>query len=465
MARSIHATRRQLAELEQASFVDAETRSRRLLELQSELRKKRRVKRQVRERRRSPNAPTSIPSGAIPVQVFDTSPFAHYPAGPADLRAVLTAVPGGVADGLEAVELRMGETRQRDLLDEHKWGAVEPDPFTGRHGCEVMPNVFSGLSLGCYYPHRALIHLFGYVYPADISNLEVVEFYLRLKMLSTFVHEIAHHYDFTFRVFGDRWRADDKEKVEVYAEQVQHEWMTRYVIPYLETTNADQVAGMKRWIEGHVGAQVPLHLLAGDPRSTPKKGNIYISAFFSTSHAFEQLVTMVAQERPPDEIRVEFARELHYASEYAVPERILESVLADTPKHVDALALRADIAEHQGEFHTAIELARRALTIQRDHIDALQVLADVYEQTNDWKRLIRTTDRLLDLCQDIPFHFICALTHRATALLYLGRPNEAEEAIAALESTSQRRAIRNAKRLRRLMKARNGPAPKRDRQR
>ena len=44
-----------------------------------------------------------------------------------------------------------------------------------------------------YFPLSATIRLYAYVYDAALPNREMLEVYLRLRMLSTLLHEIAHH--------------------------------------------------------------------------------------------------------------------------------------------------------------------------------------------------------------------------------------------------------------------------------
>lgn len=48
--------------------------------------------------------------------------------------------------------------------------------------------------------------------------------YFKLQILSTFVHEVAHHFDHTRRVARGRWLAQEKEKIEHFALHRQYEW-------------------------------------------------------------------------------------------------------------------------------------------------------------------------------------------------------------------------------------------------
>lgn len=450
MSRSIHSTRRDLADLEGADVPDNDERARELSRLQNDLRKKRRIKSQVHQQRRASQrtAPTSVK--AIAVQEFEASQHNHYPATPDDVRAILRSLPGGVADGLEAVELRAGAEYQRELVIEEEFFECKPDPLTGRLGLELMPGVFTPPLLGCYLPARNLIYLFGYVYDEGTANREIVESYIRLQMLSTFVHEVAHHFDCSSRIDRDRWRADDHDKCEIYAENVQHDWLARHVIPYLETSCADQYAQLQRWLQTHVGTEMPLQLLAGDPRSTARNGKIFIATLFNTSRAFEDLVAAVAREQPRDMVRIEFARNLHYAEEYDIPERILRAVLKADPKNTDAIALQADIAEHRRDDSLAVELAERALALDKGNGDALRVLTLVYKRTSNWQKLIQIARRMLDKRGDDLADVVWALECFALARLRQGRLEKFELILAELESLDCRMAVHSLKRLRTL---------------
>jgi tetratricopeptide (TPR) repeat protein len=450
MSRSIHRTRGELEDLEHGDAVDSEKRARELTKLQNELLKKRRIKSQVRDLRRSSREPVPTSVEAIPIQECEASRHNHYPATPEDIRAVLRNLPSGISDGLEAVELRAGVEYQRELVVENELFQSEPDPLTGRQGLELMPGVFTPPLVGCYLPARNLIYLFAYVYDLGIANREIIEFYICLQMLSTFVHEVAHHFDCTSRVDRDRWRADDRDKCEIYAEDVQHDWLAKYVIPYLETSCVDQSAQLQRWLLTHVGTEVPLRLLAGDPRSTTRNGKIFTTTLFNTSGAFEDLVTAVAQKQPGDTIRIDFARNLHYAEEYDVPERILQSVLDENPKNADAIALTADIAEHRHDDSLAIELAERALAIDKGNRDALRVLTLVYERTSNWQRLFQSARRLLNERWDDMPDVIWALECCGRARFHQGRLDKFEMITAELESLHIRIAERSLKRLQAL---------------
>ena len=62
---------------------------------------------------------------------------------------------------------------------------------------------------------------------------------LRHRMLSAFVHEVAHHDDQMRRIGRGRWLADNTDKNEHYAQRGQRSWTRTCVVPYLRETYGD----------------------------------------------------------------------------------------------------------------------------------------------------------------------------------------------------------------------------------
>ena len=215
MSRSIHATRAELERERLWRWSDPLVRRKRLREVARALAKKRCIKEEVRrERAGDAVAPRSVPLDvtALPVHVLDQGEWIHHPATEADVRAILRALPPGTADGLTGVELLLGAGAQRPSARELEFGDIVEDP-TGRLAIERLPGVFEGICLGVYNPSRARIRLFAYVHDPLLSERAPFGPYLKLRMLATLVHEVAHHFDLRRRVARGRWRADDEEKV------------------------------------------------------------------------------------------------------------------------------------------------------------------------------------------------------------------------------------------------------------
>lgn len=238
---------------------------------------------------------------------------------------------------------------------------------------------------------------------------------------TSFVHEVAHHCDWTTRIGRGRWRMDSATKNEIYAENVQHEWVQRYVIPFLEATYPEEVRALDVWITHHGGISIPLARLAGDPRSGIEGSAIRI-LFGGIPGAFERLVESVDGGEESVSARVRFARELHYSENYVEALAILERVLAEHPEHEEALTLQADIAVHQEQYERAEMLCQRVIANIEEYPGAWEVLCDVYWWRRDWRNLVKTATRALAFFEPGDYGWSGALLHRARACLELDDP-------------------------------------------
>ena len=182
------------------------------------------------------------------IRVEDEDEYVHYPASPDDIRNVIRLLPKGAMDGIDSVLLCLG-TGFQIRRNNSKFSGTEPDPYTGRSGDESLPGVYTGRSLGVYTLDQRKIYIFAYVYDPALPEREMWELYMRLHMLSTFVHEAAHHYDNMSRVARGRWLTDSKEKREIYAEKGQHDWTQSGVIPYLRQAYPEQSQAIEDWVD------------------------------------------------------------------------------------------------------------------------------------------------------------------------------------------------------------------------
>lgn len=451
MSRSFHTTRRHLKEAEKLSSSNEEKRAASIEKLKEDLQKKRSAKRQVLEQRNE-GYPVVLPTPVetIPIEVCDSSEYLHYPASAEDLRVLLNAMPSGIADGLSRIRLCLGAESQSS--PEGPLGAeLEVDPYLGRNGYEFLSGIYVGRCVGTYSPGNAEIWLHGYIYSPDLANRSMLELYLRLHMLMVFVHEIGHHHDFTFRIARGRWRGDNPDNVEIYAERMQHLWLMDYIIPFLQTKYAQEFEEFNAWIKAHAGVEVPIEILIGDPRSTAKNGLIALSSFFDTGGAFRSFVNNVLAGKDLIEARLDFADELHMAEKYDLALKIIALVLSEKPKDVEAIALKADIYEHLEKYDLAIQLAENALSIQQDYIPALSVAVNAYEGLKNWENVITASDAILNVSdgEDV-FEHGRVLYSKGNAYCQMGHDQQAQEIIEELEKGnkwSQRMARRLRERL------------------
>ena len=437
MARSIHTTRRDL-ELDDPSLRER---------VEQDLDRKRRIKRWVHRERRAVPVPSPT-ADAIPLRVTDAHPYLHYPASPADLRAVLERLPAGTSTGLATIELCLGADAQHDTSA----GTPEPDPHTGRPGLMRLSGVYSGRVLGTYSEADQSLRLFGYVYDPLRADRDVVETYLRLRMLTTFVHELAHHDDKRRRAARGRWTAEPGAKAEVYAEGMEYVWTREVVVPYLEQRHGDAVRRLEGWLLDHSGVSMSLAALAGDPRTTLREGGV--AQFFTVADAFESLVEDVAEGVSSDTARVRFAEELHFGERYVEALGVLHTVLENDPKHLEARLLCADIHVHRKQLAEAKAIASAILRDDDSVADAWIVLTDVAQGEARWEEMAQHAERARDHL-DGPEHWkqTWVTMRRARALVHLSR---CREAIELLDKLLLERPLPNAAALRSVALLRSG---------
>jgi tetratricopeptide (TPR) repeat protein len=333
-----------------------------------DLARKRRIKHAVAEERARPrDLPERAPDAAaagVPIVVRDRDPRLHYPASPDDLRAVLERLPHGTAEGLGEIALRA------------------PAPDDDSHA--TLPGVVSGEVLGTYFSGSVTeIALYGYVFATDLPHREIVVAYLRLRMLSTFVHELGHHVDRRDRVARGRWRWDRGDR-ELHAEAIERAWTLDYVIPYLEDAHAGSHTALERWLLEHTGVHLPIETLLGTIDGAPDTG---AARFFSVSSAFESLYASVCKGTPAPAPQLDFARDLHYGTWYDEALAVLDAVARTHPDDDRQRTLRGDLYVHFGRHAEAGELVEPVLARHPDDTDALDVLADVAEHAGDWGRV------------------------------------------------------------------------------
>ncbi len=408
---------------------DAKKQATEIQRLADELSKKRRVK--VHSVRARKGRPLLSPIGVadIPITVQRCPPEAWFPASLSDLRAILTRIGPGIADGLAGVTLCLGEKNQLDRLDDME-AEIERDPYTGRVGKETLPGVYRPRVLGTYFPGQAKIQLTAYVGEPALPGRPMWELYLRLHMLMTFAHEVAHHWDFAARIARGRWRADSRPHVEVYAEGREHDWTRQVVIPYLQEAYPEAWKQLRAWMREKIGVELPMPILAGDTRVTCRDGMFFTErAFYNTASDFEDFVRDVANGKDLGQTRVKFARDLHYSCVYDLALIILGEVLKTDSSNLEAITLRADVLEHQEKYEEALQIVMGVLAIELCHDDAMRIAALCYEGLKRWQDLRNMAGRLIQQEKQtglsIRLHF--------TACVELGDFAAAEADIRTLE--------------------------------
>ncbi len=393
MSRSIHTTRRSVRELDRARYSNPDEKQDALDSAQQDLNKKRLIKRQISEGRGQAKPPLiGSPLEHIPIEFLDTNQYVHHVVREADLRSVLKGLPPSATEGISRIQLGLGKEYIESSNDDDEPGR---DPYTDRISSECLPGVWAGQILGTYRPTSGLIKLYAYVFDENEVPLpgNLRDLYLRIQTLSTFVHEVAHHHDQLCRVGRGRWLAERYGLVEWYAEKMEHEWMRKVVLPYLEEAFPNDVRELVEWVEHHGGIKLPLEFFAGDSRTTQKDGGDIIR--FETSSAFESLVEDVAKAPTLEASRLNFAWELHYADEYDHCLKALDGILAENPTFAAALVCKADTLVHLDRMDEAMELAEIVLATEPGNLDAIEIRGDVFEDRQEWQGLIQNSQEWL----------------------------------------------------------------------
>jgi tetratricopeptide (TPR) repeat protein len=380
----------------------------------------------------------TLAADTIPITVCDQSKWVHYPAGEQDIRAVLRLLPAGELNGISKVILCLGKDEQPE---EEIW---EPDPLVGRIGSDTLPGVYSGARLGVYMQDTATIQIFAYVYDADaLPGKGLRELYLRLQMLSTLVHEVAHHKGKLARGPRGRWKHDPGNASERSARKQEYRWIYDVVAPYLYQTYPDEVRAFKEWMARYGGVSLPLSDFASDA----------IRGDFTLSSAVEALAAAVDAGGPLRTTRLGFAHDLRLAHEYAAALQSIGAMLAEDPADVEALALQATTYERCGAYQEAERAAHAALALEATCEDAWKVLSQVYQSRGDWRGVETATSKLIELSKRHPMQ---ERVDRIRARLELGDVAGAEADMQALAQLPYKHIPRRLAVLSALMLLRQG---------
>jgi hypothetical protein len=379
----------------------------------------RRLKKLVRQRRRGSDPAVPVDVTATPIVERDAGTHVRHPASAEDLREILRRLPRR-PEGLGRIELCLGGAGRGKRS--------EVDPYTGSPGHELVPGVFAPEVRGHYRERSGALRLHAYVYAGEPAPF--IAMYLRLRVLVTFVHELAHHHDFAFRIQGDRWRMDDRKKTESFARRLGFEYATSCVLPYLAERYPAEHAALVDWIALHAGIALPLDLLVDDRESDEGYDASMVD------HGFCELVRECAAGDPTSG-RIGLAICLHLAGHDAYSETMARALLAGDPDDRNGLLLCATIAARRGEFEPAEAMLGRLRLRNPEDATAWHELALVLRAQSAW-------ERLADLASDEIIRGgkleLTALHHRARASIMLGRWDTVTGDIATLRERGARRS-------------------------
>lgn len=367
MSRSIHDTWGEMERVKASEWADPEIPEALLAELRQNGQNQLAIREGERQRRRRGDmAPPHVDPARLPILTFDEGPHVFHPADEEDVRAILERLPPGSLDGLTAVELR---------LDGRPFRGEEAvrNPYTGGVAHESLPGVFGTQVSGTYSIRAACIHL--YAYHCDVAALGPLTLYFKVYKLCTLLHEVAHHFDFTFRMGGDRWHGGRLEKQEERARAVQRQQTSEIVIPYVRERYPLEWEALARWINTHGGARLPLDSLLDDDNARGSLRGPLLS-----------LAAAVLRGAEPDTARATFARALHFRRQDGAAEEILRRVLARRPDHPGALATYACVIQCRDSDYAAGEaMCRRAIAADPGSGDAWMVLTRCFTLQKRWQ--------------------------------------------------------------------------------
>jgi hypothetical protein len=422
MSRSVHSTRRELQEARLRSYRDDKIKAAEVAAVEKELALKRSIKASMSGSRCAEDVekPEGM-AGPIPIRITDEGPHVLHPATPGDIEAIQRRLPAGMLEGLSEIVLSLGKYTQAEGGDAHIW---DPDPITNRLGLEILPGIYKGWIWGTYESSACRITLHAFVCDPAKSCPMPTTAYLKLHILSTFVHEVAHHFDDTRRIARGRWLALEENKVEHFAVHRQHEWTQSCVVPYLEETYPQEVDELLRWLENHGKIRFSFGELISDPR------HAYVSTIES---AVSELLRDVGQEATLLETLFNFAVNLKIADRYERAQEVIDRILEEAPDHEDALELRANIWNFQKRYAEAALLASEIVGRNSRNRRARSTLTWAYEGLEQWDRVIETATESLTLFDELVDR-LDAIASRCSAYWKLGKKAESDEDLKELQN-------------------------------
>jgi tetratricopeptide (TPR) repeat protein len=398
MSRSIHTTRKELGLERKYQLSNDEIKETRINKLQDKLDTKRTIKREKGHTRKVEkynikHLEPVHPEGLL-INVMDEGQYIHYPVAKDDLVEVAKRLPVNAVAGIESITLCLGKEYQEEEFD--GFGEKSYDPYTGRI-CSGDGPIYTSPILGVYRWSNSRIFLFAYVYDRQKLELDVVESFLRLKMLRTFIHEVAHHDDNMRRSGRGHCFGLNEDRCENYAEAQETLWAETIVIPYLLETYPDEYDRLLSWIKEMGGVDISLKRLIGE--YSGRIGNLYRLGF-TIDAAVDEMIRNATKGESNREIILGFAHDLHIGDHYDLCMEALETLLTRDPKDAEALGIKADTLIHLDKYDEAEIIAKKCLRTVPSNMDALQALCDTQIKRKNWIILKEISEKGIEIATD-----------------------------------------------------------------
>ena len=444
MSRSYHSNIRKFINEKKNDYSNDEVKDERLNQIDEDIFRKIFTKKKTILSRKISNRnivySTPFDPNTIEIKVLDEGEYIHYPACKEDLLGVIRRLPHNVASGIHSITLCLGKEYQEGKVDNSN--EETRDPFTARICTNEEGPIFIPPTLGTYYTGTCKIFIYAYVYDREELKLNIIEPYFRWQMLSTLVHEIAHHEDNILRTSRGRWLGFNDWKCEEYAEFQQMNWFETAVTAYLQDTYKEEYNALFNWIHKHGGVRFSLAELADESKG--RKIDDKVKIVFSESYAVMDLFRNVFRGMSDRDAMLEFAKDLHYEEYYEVCLESLDTILLNNPNDQEALGLKADTYIHQEEYIKAEDTAKKCLLIENDNIYALKALCHVKKHMKDWIGLKEISRLGIEsACNDV-FYIRSFTEMHIVALLYLKEYEEAKNDVKNLPANGVEEQIKLA---------------------
>jgi hypothetical protein len=442
MSRSYHVTVAQLEKLRKAEFKDDSEKKRRVVLLKESLDAKRTVKTAELKWRRQPEEFLVSDIDTIPIIVESKRKSVHHGLSAADVAAILKVLPRGVADGLASITICLGSEHQEESWD--------VDPLVGRFGANLTAGIYSGECYGCYYPDSAKVFVFGWVFEDNDELAATVMPYLRVRSLSTLLHEIAHHYANKEGPGRARWSTRSDISHEIYAERMQYTWMHEYGLPYLLATYADDFERFIDWMRIWGGVRLHLEDLVPEVRSTTKDGSIPCRVFFSLDNGVRNLIDDVHVGKDKQYCQREFARWIATSDRYDLALQRNTVMLQSEPQDLLLLLERVRIFTLLKDYNQAREVLAVARTLAPDDRSVLYAVCNLDYKESDWHSLMRDARKFLDVTYYGSTSWFKAWRFIGHAAINLDDKHALKETTDSLSETGSQMGIRFIKSLKKV---------------
>jgi hypothetical protein len=174
---------------------------------------------------------------AIHYSVDEVHPSLFFPATIKDVKGVMDELPPGYLNGVTSVRFMDGEAYINDIEDVE--GQVF-DPTLRRKSIEIEPGIYAPIILGTYSERLGEIKIFAYTMDESVEITDGTVMNLKMHMLLTLVHELAHNKDSVQRVARGRWRGDNIDKAEAYAYKLERVLFDSVVVPFVRRLHQEQ---------------------------------------------------------------------------------------------------------------------------------------------------------------------------------------------------------------------------------